>query len=174
MSWHTSGLILRRSNGDLTALLAAIVGGKRRIEDRQSWDEILEDGQHLAVATTGAWLVIIDPFLFLHLGGPPANGIWPQALEQLFERHATSGFTFLLEGTSATYGFALYDSGSKTRCHLIQDDRVLVDDGEPTSAEVELHEEMTSADGEEFVLRLMERLTLPLGTLETLEFDVFE
>lgn len=175
MSWHVAGIVVRGSSTEATAFMQGVLGDRDRVQDAVTFADAMEDGTQLMHASDDDWQILIDPYMFHPLdGNMSSDSILPAWLENLLKLHAMTGVAFLVEGTSATYGFAIYEMGARVRCWLIQDDQLLVNSGQPSTSEESIRTMFGNDIGEQFVLRIVDSLTLSWEAIGSLSFAVYE
>ncbi len=123
------------------------------------------------------WTVVCDPSFFMSGGesGLPHAEVWSPAIDRALRAISASGapvFGFITEGGTGTHGFTLYRSGSRIRMRLVQGGSVLADEGAPLPEEKECFGHGGPFDQEQGLLRLVERLSVPLDALDAATFQV--
>ncbi len=101
------------------------------------------------------------------------TGLWSTSLDAILREKSAKGgrvFGFVTEGASGTHGFTWYENGDLRRAFLYQEGQILFDEGEPLTAESEIHE----SDQEQRILLLMEKLCVSFASLDGVEFRVIE
>lgn len=171
MTWHCGALILQR-NSNVTEFRKHLTEHYNRIGEIVSLNEVLGETTNLAIHESDKWLVVLDPMMFLEVPGEPGYGIWPQWLDDLLVRFEADCFSFIMEGTSATYGCAVYQRGNCVRLQLVQDNIVLRNQGGPINfgdssvADVALDEQS--------VIDAVHTYGFDMSQLENARFEIFE
>ena len=179
MSWNTTFLIQRTKSGLGKAHYFAGLGlpGGREA-GRISFDEAgSTELPGKALAVVDQWTIVIDPFMFMEVANHRSfkgSSLFPIVVESRLipstDRAPAYGFVTL--GVSATYGFASYEGGKRTRLILRQEGQTIFDEGTPS-----LSRDAWSADvdEEQVVLGLIPEITgLSFGRLKSTEFTLFE
>lgn len=80
-------------------------------------------------------------------------------------------FCLTLEGNSGAAGFEWWSGGVQLRKRMVVDEKVVKDEGVPPPREIEAFSQ--TDDDEQRVLRLMEKLTLPVQQFSEVPYSVF-
>jgi len=166
MSWHTSALVIEGPQVDRGAQLLADLGlpGKRDVGAVSGDDAGASDLEGRAIAAVAGWTVVWDPMMFVpdeldDLEGMFETGLWAAGVESALLRlsHSSRIYSFVVEGSSDTYGFTWHVGGVRRRLWVSQSGAVALEDGSP------LPEELAAApeepDEEQRMFLLMEKLT---------------
>jgi hypothetical protein len=166
MSWHSSAILIRAERLSDHALLLDSLGFPGATEigpidfdtatSVQVFDA-LEGGLGAAVASVDGWVSIWGPFLVAD----------PDAMARLSS--GGSALTLILEGASGTAGFEWFRDGALRRRWLDQGGDLIHDEGDPLPEE----DGAPTNDREGRVLFLLQRLTLPLGSLADAEYTLY-
>ena len=178
MSWHTSGIILR---GDWHRSPAKLFGELGFAEPKWARSASFEEvtGVTLegrAVGYVKGWTIVWDAHMFFNLAEPEAPSpdcLWSAPVDWGLTRLSQDSFvfSFILEGSSGTYGYSVYQGGHRIRTFLAQEDTVRIDSGDALQEETAVFARET--DGEARIFLLMERLAVSARDLEPMHFDVY-
>jgi hypothetical protein len=122
------------------------------------------DGQHVAKAAyfANGWTFILDPELVLM-----TNAVWLEYSKKWKARVVA----WLCEGTSASYGLTLFQSGKKSRQIVSVDGNVVVNEGKPLPEESGVD---WSEATEETILGIAERIGAKYDFPANREHTVFQ
>ena len=171
MTWHCGALILHK-NSNLPEFRKNLTDHYERIGKVGSLDEVLDEATNMALHESDKWLIVLDPMMFLEVPGEPGHGIWPRWLEVLLLQSEADCFSFIMEGTSATYGYAVYERGNCVRLKLVQDNVLLQNEGGPIDVSDGSVEE--EALDEQSVLDAVQAYGFDMLKLKHAKFEVFE
>ena len=180
MSWHTSMILIQQPDpGDFVPLLERLGfsgGGASRTISFEDATSPMAPGK--SVAHAYGWAIICDPLFFTSTPSVelPDDQVWIPSLDQRLREISATGatvFGFITEGGSGTHGFTLYENGNRRRMWLVQSGNVVADEGAPLSEEKECFKKDDPFEEEQGLLMLMEKICVPLATLDKIEFQVF-
>ncbi|RYG62960.1 hypothetical protein EON80_22130 [bacterium] len=180
MSWNTSAILINSRIGETPEQCFAALGAETgESEGNISFDEAssLSLGGR-AIAVVEDWTIIFDPFMFRTLymdSEGESKGIWPFELENRLQELSTGHevVSFLIFGTSDTFGFAHFQGGEQSRCFLFQEGAALKQIG-TVSAEEELAFAQNPGDEEQAILSLVEKLSVSWDQIAAAEFALFQ
>jgi len=166
MSWHTSAVLIGVDRASRIVELLEELGfsGAQQL-DSISFDEATSVGGFdgsltVAVATVDGWTSLWGPFLTAD----------QKAMELISKEGPV--LTLMLEGSSGTYAFEYFRDGSRVRARMEQGGEVLSEEGGPLPEELEASRD--SRTGEQTLLKLMEKLTIPFDRLPGVDYKVYE
>ena len=137
------------------------IENSKRVPTAKQASNDMADGGKTAYFTNG-WTFIVDPELVLN-----TNDAWLHYSKKWKARI----IGWLCEGTSATYGLALYESGKQRREVASVDGNVVVEKGKPLPEESKV--DWGEAD-EKTVLQLAERIGAKYEFPAKAEYTVFQ
>lgn len=181
MSWHTSALVIEGHHADRGAQLLADLGlpGKRDVRAVSGDQAGASDLEGRAIGAVGGWTVVWDAMMFIpdgleDLEGMFETGIWSASVETALLRLSQRSrvYSFVVEGSSGSYGFAWYVKGQRRRLWLSQEGSVVLEDGPPLSEEAPAAQE--EPDGEQRMFVLMRALTgVSIADADAASYRVF-
>lgn len=166
MSWHTSAVLIGVDrSGDVPELLEELGFPGAAFLKSVDFEEAtalggLGSALTVAVAVVDGWTALWGPILV--------------ADQDALLRASEQGLalTLIMEGASDTYGFELFRDGAKVRGWLEQAGQIIYDAGEPLPEELEVLEDFDR--WETRLLRLVERVSVPIQRLSGAEYDLYE
>ena len=166
MSWHTSAVLIGLDrSGDVPAFLdelgfpGAVFLRSVDFEEATGLGD-MGSALTVAVAVVDGWTALWGPILV--------------ADQDALVRASQQGLalTLIMEGASDTYGFELFRDGAKVRGWLEQAGQIIHDVGDPLPEELEVVDR--SDHWETRLLRLVERVAVPIEHLSQAEYDLYE
>jgi hypothetical protein len=145
MSEHTAAIFANRDASDDPVSFLERLGFSglelRGPVDADEAGSINLDG--VAIACHNGWTVVYNtPDMFgsgslPDLDAPPQNGLWPKPVEKrLIQLSLESDvLSYLMEGSTGTYGLAWYVGGKRLRLFLHHHQKVVFDEGKPLDSE---------------------------------------
>jgi hypothetical protein len=136
------------------------------------------DLQGRAIGVVRGWTIVWDPMMFIpdgldDLEGMFETGIWSAAVEQglLTLSQQSRVYSFVVEGSSDSHGFAWYVKGQRRRLWLSQEGSVVMEEGPRLAEEAAAAEE---PDGEQRMFVLMKALTgVSIADADSASYRVF-
>jgi hypothetical protein len=181
VSWHTSALVIEGHHAERGAQLLADLGlpGKQDVGAISGDQAGASDLQGRAIGLVRGWTVVWDPMMFIpdgldDLEGMFETGIWSAAVEQalLTLSQRSRVYSFVVEGSSDSHGFAWYVSGRRRRLWLSQEGSVAMEEGPRLAEEAAATAE--EPDGEQRMFVLMKALTgVSIGDADAASYRVF-
>jgi len=183
MGIHTSGILIKGGKRPpvvelLNAMAVPTVPSERDLTIGRALALGSNDG--IAVTEVGDWLILIGSTLFMPIKDktgkaiPMGDGLWNREIEACLLALSQFGSKvtgFILEDSSATYGFDTYKNLERTRLYLEVDGDVKIDDGARLGAEDEpLHDDELASNR---ILRIVESVTLPLKEITSAKFVTY-
>jgi hypothetical protein len=178
MSWHTSAIAIQGDHAGAAVVLLDAFGlpGLARVGQVDGDTAGSSSLEGVAVGVASGWTLLWDPTVFL--GPDPTgsfgSGLWPTKVEDELVRlsQRVAIYSFTLEGTSGTCGFAWYQDGRRQRLWLAQEGNVILQEGPELPQEAAAMAE--ERDDEQRIFLLMHMLTgVAIGETMTLRYALY-
>jgi hypothetical protein len=164
MSWHTSALLIKadfsKNHFNLFKMLGLNGGEASEIVSFDDASSGSNDG--LALGSVAGWTALWGALEMVWL-------IDDRRLDKLAKK--ADIFWMILEGTSDTAGFTWWTGGKKVRDWMSQAGEVIKNEGKALPEEKKA---FAKKDEEQGVLQMLMSLTLPLKSLEAIQYQMYE